>query len=123
MAVQPSTAPTSTNSPIMATNGDTGGFYDDLSAHHVEPLWTAMKAMVTPQPSPKAQVALWKYEELRPLLLQAGRVVTSEKAERRVLMLTNPALSRYIFTSLLCSLHLVKKTGMIEERNLQPANH
>ncbi|OAP60200.1 hypothetical protein AYL99_05202 [Fonsecaea erecta] len=79
----------------MATkevNGDTSGFFNDLSAHHVEPLWTAMKAMVTPQPSPKAQVALWKYDELRPLLLEAGRVVTSEKAERRVLMLTNPAL-------------------------------
>lgn len=69
--------------------------FDTLPTYHVNPLWTAMKAMVTPQPSPKAQVALWKYSELRPLLLEAGKVVTSKEAERRVLMLTNPALSMF----------------------------
>ncbi|KIW23708.1 uncharacterized protein PV07_11887 [Cladophialophora immunda] len=65
---------------------------DKLPAQHVQPLWTAMRAMVTPQPSPKAEVAVWRYNELRPLLLEAGDVVSSEEAERRVLMLINPAL-------------------------------
>lgn len=68
---------------------------DSLPTYHVNPLWTAMQAMVTPQPSPKAQVALWKYNEIRPLLLEAGKAVTSEEAERRVLMLTNPAMSMF----------------------------
>ena len=90
----------------MATNGDANAFYGQLSEHHVQPLWTAMKAMVTTQPSPKAQVAIWKYNDMRPLLLEAGRVVTSEKAERRVLMLTNPALSKCI--KLLPCLYLVQ---------------
>jgi gentisate 1,2-dioxygenase len=66
---------------------------DKLPSQNVHPLWTVMSAMVTPQPSPKAKVALWKYKELRPLLLQAGETISSEEAERRVLMLTNPALS------------------------------
>lgn len=53
-----------------------------------------MKAMVPPTPSPKADVALWKYKELRPLLLEAGATVPCEEAERRVLMLKNPALGK-----------------------------
>jgi gentisate 1,2-dioxygenase len=69
-------------------------FLDKLPTYHVNPLWTAMQAMVTPQPSPKAEVALWRYKELHPLLLEAGKIVSSEEAERRVLMLTNPALSK-----------------------------
>lgn len=82
----------------MATvNGTVNGVTDllqKLPAHHVQPLWTAMKAMVTQRPSPKAEVALWRYEALRPLLLEAGRTVSAEEAERRVLMLINPALSK-----------------------------
>ena len=67
-----------------------------LPAQNVQPLWTVMKAMVTPTPSPKAEVTLWKYKELRPLLLEAGQAVSSEQAERRVLMLINPALSEIL---------------------------
>jgi len=67
---------------------------DKLPAQHVSPLWTAMQAMVPSKPAPKAKVALWKYEELRPLLLEAGQTVSSAEAERRVLMLTNPALGK-----------------------------
>jgi hypothetical protein len=65
-----------------------------LPAQNVNSLWTAMHAMVTTKPSPKAEVAIWKYKELRPLLLEAGKAVSAEQAERRVLMLTNPALSK-----------------------------
>lgn len=64
-----------------------------LLEFEVQPLWTVMHAMVPPTPKPQAQVALWRYKELRPLLLEAGRLVSSEEAERRVLMLVNPALS------------------------------
>ena len=69
---------------------------DKLPAKNVNSLWTAMHAMVTAKPSPKADVALWKYKELRPLLLEAGSAVSAEQAERRVLMLTNPALSKFL---------------------------
>lgn len=51
-----------------------------------------MGAMVPPKPNPKAAVASWKYDVVRPLLLEAGRLVNAEEAERRVLMLVNPAM-------------------------------
>lgn len=47
-----------------------------------------------PQPKPKAVPHVWKYDQLRPQLLEAGRLILSEQAERRVLMLTNPALGK-----------------------------
>jgi gentisate 1,2-dioxygenase len=84
---------TETMSTTASNAADTDALLRKLPAEHVEPLWTVMKAMVTARPSPKADVALWKYKDLRPLLLEAGRVVPTEQAERRVLMLINPALS------------------------------
>ena len=80
----------------VANGGNQSLFYDRLPAQHVDPLWKSLKSVVTPEPSPKAEVALWKYNDLRPLLLEAGRVVTAEEADRRVLMLTNPALSEWL---------------------------
>ncbi|ANB14625.1 hypothetical protein AWJ20_2230 [Sugiyamaella lignohabitans] len=66
---------------------------DSLPPHNVEPLWTVMSAMVPPVPQPKAIPNVWNYKELRPLLLESGRVVNEHEAERRVLMLINPALT------------------------------
>ncbi|MBV8149983.1 MAG: cupin domain-containing protein [Candidatus Eremiobacteraeota bacterium] len=56
------------------------------------PLWTVMHEMVPPEPNPKAVPHVWRYDELRPLLGRAGRLIGAEQAERRVLMLVNPAL-------------------------------
>lgn len=70
-------------------------YLSDLPRHNVRPLWTVMQHMVPPHPSPKAAIALWRYEEMRPLLLKAGQLVDAREAERRVLMLTNPALGMF----------------------------
>jgi gentisate 1,2-dioxygenase len=35
---------------------------------------------------------LWRYDEIRPLLMEAGRLITAKEAERRVLVLENPGL-------------------------------
>lgn len=81
---------------MIGTYGEPDELLSRLSREKVEPLWTVMHSMVKPQPAPKAEVSLWKYEQLRPLLLQAGKQVSSDEAERRVLMLVNPALSMSI---------------------------
>ncbi|KAI5818277.1 RmlC-like cupin domain-containing protein [Pyronema omphalodes] len=80
---------------MSPTNHETSAaaeeYISTLPPHHVQPLWTVMNAMVPPMPNPKAIPYLWNYKELRPLLLQAGDIVGAEEAERRVLMLVNPA--------------------------------
>jgi gentisate 1,2-dioxygenase len=45
-------------------------------------------------PQSRVKVAIWRYKDLRPLLLEAGKTVSAEDAERRVLILKNPALGK-----------------------------
>ena len=63
----------------------------NLETQHTKPLWTQMTKLNPPLPNPTAIPYVWKYDEIRPHLLQAGELVTEKQAERRVLMLVNPA--------------------------------
>ena len=71
----------------------------DLNAELVEsalkvntrPLWTQMAKLNPPEPNPKTVPYIWRYDLVRPRLLRAGEVVSEQQAERRVLMLVNPA--------------------------------
>jgi len=75
-----------------STTKSEGAFLESLPAKHLAPLWTEMAKMVPSRPNPSATTAVWKYKEVRPLLMEAGEVVDAEEAERRVLMLVNPAM-------------------------------
>jgi gentisate 1,2-dioxygenase len=65
-------------------------FYDRLGASNAAPLWEVMGAIIPAFPQPAAVPVLWRYEDVRPLLMEAGRLLTEEEAERRVLILENP---------------------------------
>lgn len=67
-------------------------FYRRIDTHHLTPLWEVLAKLVPPQPASPCLAALWPYATLRPLLLEAGRLITAEEAERRVLVLENPGL-------------------------------
>src|SRR3954447_11346180 len=55
------------------------------------PLWPLMrKALPHDAPVPQSKACLWAYETIRPLLLRAGELTPVEKAERRVLILSDP---------------------------------
>lgn len=58
----------------------------------MEPLWLQLSRLVPTTPNPAAVPAVWRYTEVRPDLMRAGELVSAELAERRVLMLVNPAL-------------------------------
>jgi len=65
-------------------------FYERISHLHAAPLWEVLSEIVGAQPKSGAVPALWKYDELRPFLLESGELITAREAERRVLMLENP---------------------------------
>lgn len=75
--------------------GELKGLLSDLPAQNLEPLWTQMSAMVPGSPNPVASAHIWKYDEVLPHLQKAARLVPEEQAERRVLMLVNPSMSKY----------------------------
>ena len=74
--------------PISA---DRQKFYNRISPSSMAPLWEVLKGLVPEQPKSKFAPHVWKYADAKPLLLEAGKLLTAEEAERRVLLLENPA--------------------------------
>lgn len=83
--------------------------FADARTKNADPLWIEMEAMVPPNPAPSARAAIWRYAEMRPLLERAGDLVGTADAERRVFMLTNPALRPpYTTDTLYAGLQLIR---------------
>jgi gentisate 1,2-dioxygenase len=77
-------------SNLQAARGD---FYARLAPERLAPLWEVLAGLVTPTPYAKAIPAAWSFSRIKPLLMEAGDLITAAEAERRVLILENPALS------------------------------
>ncbi|MGY9005624.1 MAG: cupin domain-containing protein [Alphaproteobacteria bacterium] len=68
-------------------------YRENLNAKNLQALWPNLRALLPHgKPARKSEPILWRYDDIRPLLLQAGELTPIEKAERRVLALSNPGL-------------------------------
>ena len=67
-------------------------YYQRIAKLELTPLWEVLGALVPPRPSTPCSPALWKYRQVRPFLMEAGELISAEEAERRVLILENPAM-------------------------------
>lgn len=74
------------------TRGAQQDFGDRSRQKNLVPLWEFFNDWFSREPPIRAVPNLWRYEELRPLLLEAEHVISAEDAERRVLALENPGL-------------------------------
>jgi len=83
----PDTAP---HAPSVAD--ERRAFYARIGSLHMTPLWEVLGALVPPAPKSPVAAALWRYRELRDHVMEAGRLISAGEAERRVLILENPAL-------------------------------
>lgn len=70
----------------------TSHYYQDLAQQSLAPLWVSLSRLVPVEPKPTARPFAWSFANVLPRLLEAGRLITAEQAERRVLVLENPAL-------------------------------
>lgn len=77
--------------PISSKDEETKKLLSNLEQTNTKPLWAQMTRLNPPLPNPKTVPHIWKYDEIRPHLLRAGELITEKQAERRVLMLVNPA--------------------------------
>jgi gentisate 1,2-dioxygenase len=68
-------------------------FYQRLHKRNAAPLWEVLADLVPPEPKTRVLPALWRYEELRPLVIESGGLITAKEAERRVIVLENPGLA------------------------------
>ena len=67
-------------------------FYDRIGGQAMAPLWEVFHQLVARAPVTRAVPHLWRYADVRPYILESGVLITAKEAERRVLVLENPAL-------------------------------
>ncbi len=67
-------------------------FYERIAKYDMAPLWKVMKSVVTKEPVTHCAPAIWRFADAKALVLESGPLITAEEAERRVLVLENPAM-------------------------------
>jgi gentisate 1,2-dioxygenase len=67
-------------------------FYREIAPANLAPLWEVLHQLVTAEPQSIIKPHLWKYADVKRHLLKACELITAREAERRVLVLENPAL-------------------------------
>ena len=67
-------------------------FYQRAAGHNLAPLWRVLHGLVPEKPQPACVPALWRYDEVRPFVMEACKLISTEEAERRVMVLENPGL-------------------------------
>lgn len=84
-------------------------FHKRLESKSVAPLWESLAELVPVRPRPRCVPTLWPYEELRPFVMESGKLITAKGAERRVLILENPGIrgSSQITETLFAGLQLI----------------
>jgi gentisate 1,2-dioxygenase len=75
------------------TSAERKEFYSRLEQKNTAPLWESLSRLFPNEPQPACVPVLWNYQDdIRPLLLEAGRLITAKEATRRVLVLENPGI-------------------------------
>ena len=65
-------------------------YYRELEGRELGALWNVANEIEPWQPQPKSVPMLWKWRAIEPLVRRAPKLVSAEKAARRVVMLVNP---------------------------------
>jgi gentisate 1,2-dioxygenase len=82
-----------------------------LQDKNLAPLWPMMRNVLPhDQPVPVSKPHLWAFDDIRPLLLRAGELTPVEKAERRVLVLSDPgrgAGAMQVTSAIYCGMQLL----------------
>jgi gentisate 1,2-dioxygenase len=73
-------------------SAERSAFYAELRGKSMAPLWEVLRALVTPTPRTPVTPAIWRYSDVRPELMRSASLITAAEAERRVLIMENPAL-------------------------------
>src|SRR5256885_15445324 len=58
-------------------------FYARIDKQNMTPLWSVINALITPEPRSACVPALWRFDEIRKAMLEAGALITAKEAERR----------------------------------------
>ena len=78
--------------PHTAVSSVRQDLYRRMDKDNLAPLWEVLHALIPNEPVTPCKPALWKYRQLRPYIMEAGKLITAKEAIRRVLILENPGM-------------------------------
>ena len=67
-------------------------YYGRIDAYNMAPLWEVIHKLLAREPVTEATPYLWNYDSVRPSLMESADLISTEEAERRVLVLENPTM-------------------------------
>jgi gentisate 1,2-dioxygenase len=80
------------NQPVVDTRAARDAYYKRIAEKNLTPLWEVLSALVPEQPQSPCVPHLWRYDDIRPWLMESGTLISAKEAVRRVLILENPGL-------------------------------
>ena len=78
---------------VIDVRAEREAYYRRIAKANLTPLWESMAALVPERPQSPCLPAIWRYQEIRPWLMEAGSLISAKEAVRRVLILENPGVS------------------------------
>ena len=67
-------------------------YYDRISKYNMAPLWEKLRQLVGNEPKTQCAPAIWRFADVKAMVMELGDLISAKEAERRVLVLENPAL-------------------------------
>jgi gentisate 1,2-dioxygenase len=84
-------------------------YYDRIAAYGLSPAWERLRDLIAREPKSQCVPAIWRFNEVKAVLMESAELISAEEAERRVLLLENPGLpgQSRITQTLLAGLQLI----------------
>ncbi len=67
-------------------------YYERISRYDMAPLWERLRELVGSEPKTQCAPAIWRFRDVKAMVLESAELISAKEAERRVLVLENPAL-------------------------------
>lgn len=66
-------------------------FHEQLKDMSIAPLWLNLDTAAQKEPRVAGVPHIWRWQDIKPMMLRGGDLISPQEAERRVLMLINPS--------------------------------
>jgi len=67
-------------------------YYQRISRYDMAPLWEKLRQLVSNEPKTQCAPAIWRFRDVKAMVMESAELISAKEAERRVLVLENPAL-------------------------------
>src|SRR5215472_1718212 len=67
-------------------------YYERISRYDMAPLWEKLRQLVGNEPRTQCAPAIWRFRDVKAMVMESAELISAREAERRVLVLENPAL-------------------------------